>query len=71
MECEYGSLRLIGGTKSSEGRVEICQNKVWTTVCDDNWDDADAGVVCYELGYAREGKLLINNKTNIQYLHSG
>ena len=60
MECENGILRLIGGTKPSQGRVELCQNNIWRTVCDDKWDDVDAGVVCYELEYAREGKLLIN-----------
>ena len=60
MECENGTLRLIGGTKPAEGRVELCQNNTWRTVCDDNWDDVDAGVVCYELEYAREGKLLFN-----------
>ena len=70
MECENGTLRLIGGTKPSEGRVELCQNNMWRKVCDDNWDDVDAGVVCYELEYAREGKLLINKnyKYKLQYI---
>ena len=53
--CNYGDIRLVGGSDQYEGRVEICVNDAWGTVCDDFWGNVDAGVVCSQLGYGSSG----------------
>jgi deleted-in-malignant-brain-tumors protein 1 len=44
-------VRLVGGTRSNEGRVEIYYNGEWGTICDDHWTLVEAGIVCRELGF--------------------
>ena len=54
-DCVDDDIRLIGGSTSLEGTVEICRNKVWGGVCGNSWNVRDANVVCSQLGYQTSG----------------
>ena len=52
-----GDIRLVGGSTRFEGRIEVCLNSVWGTVCDDGLRFATQEqinsfhtVVCRQLG---------------------
>ena len=49
--CTDSEVRLVNGDTSYEGRVEVCINEAWGTVCSDDWDNTEARIVCIQLGY--------------------
>ena len=62
VSCETGDIRLVSGREEYEGRLEVCINQVWGTVCSQYWDSSDTKVVCRQLGYQELGLLLVNYK---------
>lgn len=53
--CMDGDIRLVNGELVNEGRVEVCFDNQWGTICDDRWDNKEATVVCSQLGYSGKG----------------
>ena len=65
-----GAIRLAGsGSNSSQGRVEVCLNNQWGTVCDDFWDATDAGVTCRQLGFSRYSECQPETKLHEGYIN--
>ncbi len=44
---------------SPVGRVEICLNGKYGTICGDGWSDEDASVVCRQLGFSSDGEFFV------------
>ena len=63
-DCDHGSIRLgssVDGEGVRRGRVEVCVNRAWGTVCDSLFTQDDADVVCTQLpGFKREGIYIHN-----------
>ncbi len=64
--CEDGYVRLVDDVDDvldsifikdtlSRGRVEICINRTFHGICEENWDNTDASVLCSELGFSSYG----------------
>ena len=55
--CGNGDVRLVGGANELEGRVEICYNKMWGSVCHQSWQINDANIICKQLHFQPVGKI--------------
>ena len=67
-QCNHGEVRLVNGSVPNEGRVEVCVNSIWGTVCDvQEWGNEDAEVICRQLGYTPSGNY---NMTSTNVMHN-
>ena len=53
--CNNSHIRLVDGYTSSDGRVEVCVDGHWGTVCN-NSQEGIAEAVCSQLGFTTTGK---------------
>ena len=53
--CSTGDVRLVDGPVESAGRLEVCINQNWGTVCSRSWGRSDSRVLCRQLGYQDTG----------------
>ena len=70
-ECGNNEVRLVGGSSNTEGRVEVCYNGRWGTVCDHLWGIPDATVVCNQLQLPTAGTNWSGMTVLLQQLTAG
>ena len=56
-DCTVGDARLVNGPSANKGRLEVCINHSWATVCGSNFGFRESVVVCRQLGYQTYGEL--------------
>ena len=57
VNCTEGALRLAGTLLqyAHYGRMEVCIQNQWRSICGDTWTEHGAAVACKELGYSEHG----------------
>ena len=56
--CDNSSVRLVDGYTNHDGRVEVCVDGQWGTVCNNNQEEI-AETICSQLGFAVTGNMCI------------
>lgn len=50
-DCDDWDLRVMDGSSVREGRVEVCFNQAWGTICNEHYGVADAQILCSQLNF--------------------
>ncbi len=58
VSCSNGQLRLVGGPSPSEGRVEMCWDGTWGSICRSSWYSEETAIACEQLGFQSESKFM-------------
>lgn len=53
--CVAGTVRFSGGFSERNGRLEVCVNEEWATVCGKKLTQKDAAKACVQAGFSKEG----------------
>ncbi len=62
------NLRAYVNDTQRQGWVEMCVNGKYRRVCDENWSNEEASVVCGELGLSRYGRLGVSYGSLVLYI---
>ena len=68
MECVEGEVRMIGGEKEGEGRVELCVDGFWGTVCGDGFDQKAAFVICRHFGFHKTARMWVTQSVYNKFI---
>ena len=53
--CTEDEARLVNGPSLYKGRLEVCINQAWMTVCSQGFGFEESRTACDQLGYPRYG----------------
>ena len=53
------------------GRVEICHQNYWKSICPSGWNNLDAMVTCRQLGLTIVGKIIKDFQNMLNYYYVG
>ena len=66
--CINGDVRLVGGPSANEGRLELCYNGVWGSICGTYTPLQTSTVVCRQLGFDGTSKSGVESRIIRNYL---
>ena len=60
-DCIEGEIRLANNSAENKGRVEICVDGFWGTMCPNNSFTLNANIICKQLGFSEYGNSILYN----------